>query len=83
MIKYKTGGYKEDIEAVEIERETESSVWIGVRRHGKSTNWYKYHDTWEEARTYLLTMVTHRVRNCQSSLDSAKAELSRISKIKK
>jgi hypothetical protein len=83
MIKYMTGGWQTKIEKVEIERETGSSVWVGGRRHEKRTNWHIYHNTWDEARTYLLAMATHKVRSCQSSLDSAKAELSKISKLKK
>lgn len=83
MIKYMTGGYKEDIEAIEIERETESSVWIDGRRRSKLSTWDIYHDTWEAARDHLMTTATHKVRNYQSRLDSVKAELSKFSKLKK
>lgn len=64
MIKYRTGSVigSKLIEAVEVERETESSVWVKstwngkeqVNRELKRTGYHNYFDTWEEARLFLM-----------------------------
>ncbi len=83
IIKYVTGGYGKYIERVEIQRETDASVWINGSRNGKWTDWKKYHDTWDHAKNYLIETKTAKVRNYQSQLDSAKDELSKIKKLEK
>lgn len=40
----------ENIKAVEVERETETSVWVGGRRRAKVTDYGTFFDTWEQAR---------------------------------
>jgi len=57
MIKYRTGGWNENgqlIEAIECERETETSVWIRGGRQLKRTSFINFFDTWEDAKQFLL-----------------------------
>jgi len=83
MIKYMTGRFPKAIESVEIERETESSVWIKGSRRNKILGRHRYYDTWAEAKKYLIDKTSFKVRNCQLSLDSAKHELSKLLQLKK
>jgi hypothetical protein len=79
MVKYKAtavfGRYA--IERVEVERETDQSVFIkvgsrgqDVRRHAKVASDWRYMDTFEDAIAYLLQMA-------RRDLDHKKAEVVR------
>lgn len=83
IIKYMTGGWGKTIEAKEVERETEHSVWVNGNRNAKWTSWHKYHNTWEEAKDYLLDMAKRRVKSYEDQLASAKESLSKIEKLEK
>jgi len=66
IIKYRTKKYacrEGHIVAVEVERETGKSVWVKeknwngemvIGRNARHSDWSQYHDTWAEARAYLL-----------------------------
>ena len=71
LYKYATGYIcNKLIEKVEIERETESSVWIkGIRKAKRTHDWHNFFDTWEEAHNFLLD-------NSESDLKSARNRLS-------
>ena len=61
VVKYRTNSFlRKTIERVEIERETESSVWIGDRRRAKRSEYESYWDSWEEARSYLIEKAEGR-----------------------
>ena len=66
MIKYKTGGYGNEIEEIEIVRETAHFIfititdWQGrktVEKTSKSSTYERYHDTWKQARDYLYAQA--------------------------
>lgn len=47
IVKYRTGGFgKNLIEKIEVDRETESGVWINGRRNAKDSSWHKDYDSW-------------------------------------
>ena len=75
MLKYKTGRCFYDVSAsiyeVEIERETESSVWIGNRREAKKCEWHTYHDTWGIAHKYLTRKANEKVEAAKTKLEAA------------
>lgn len=81
IIRYMTGGWDKEIETKEVERETEKCVWIGGNRHLKWTSWHKYHDTWEDAKDYLLCVAKRKVESHEGQLVSAKESLSKIEKL--
>jgi len=79
MEKYRTGGWgKNLIEQVEVEKETEASVWIKGRRNAKRTEYYNYFDTWDEAKLYLLTVAEAKVAAIRLNLERANGELGNI-----
>lgn len=79
MRKYMTQKYlKEKIKSVEVERETESSVWVDGRRNAKSGQYANYFDTWLEAKSFLLCEAAADVVNAKSKLDHYKSKLQEI-----
>ena len=77
MKKYKTGGWNEPIEEIEIERETAVFIFIKtpsgeLRRHGKVTHYPRYYDTFEEAAAYLTERREDNVKCCKRDLRRAK-----------
>lgn len=71
MIKYKAGSlYSPRIEEVEVERETDSSVWVSGRRRSKISEFESFFETWDEAHRHLMA-VSH------SKVDAARRDLER------
>ena len=84
MIKYKIGGYREKIEAVEIERETDQMVFLpnGNREH-KKCSYHQYFDTWEEAHEVLMKQLEGKVASLRLRLNNAEGELGNLKGMKK
>ena len=57
-----------EISEVEVERESESSVWIGGQRRGKITDWRSYFKTREEAKAHI-------VNGCKAGVEYAERQL--------
>ena len=74
-IMYRTGGWKELIETVEVERETDSSVWIKGRRNLKMSNYDCYWETMDEAKEYLSNHFSKKIERRELELSSLKDKL--------
>lgn len=86
MIKYRTGGtywLRAKIEEVEIEKETESSVWVKGRRNIKFSRLEVYHDTWEKAHAYLLRIAEEQTAQARRRLEEANGALGNVKGMKK
>ena len=62
------------IQKKEVERETESSIWIDGVRSAKKSMWDNYFDTYDEAKEFLLRASKNRVRTCVRMLEQAEAK---------
>ena len=73
MTKYKTGdtrwGVMAEIEPVEVDKDTDSSVWIRGRRRAKVSEYEVFHDTWQSAHEHLLRKATERVESLIRQLE--------------
>lgn len=69
MKKYVTKGMR--IEVTEIERETESSVWINGRRSAKHGAYENFFNTWDDAHSHLM-------KRAQSNVDQQRRILERL-----
>ena len=63
--------YRPKIEKVEIEKETDKSVWIDGRRHAKESSNEKYTDDFDEAKLFLLEIAERKLRSARLSLQNA------------
>jgi len=90
MKKYKTGGYRELIQEVEITKETDKSVWVirgfmtqkvgsQARKRSESTNFF---DTWDEAYDYIYREAVEDAMNKVKASDNAKNYLEKIRDMK-
>ena len=86
MIKYRTN-YKDfrgpTIERVEVERESESSVWIKGRRSNKRSDYANYFDTWEEAFNYLQETNIKRTEHLQKRIEQEEKFYEKMLKLRK
>ena len=83
MIKFRTCDFgKNLIEEIDVERETDSSVWINGRRSAKNSSWHKYWDSWEEAHAFLLEKAEKSLQSARRSLERAQGEYGNIKGMK-
>lgn len=73
------------IDKVEILRETDKCVFLynkfrrgGVERAAKVTEFHAYHDTWEEAKAYLLDIAEAAVEKAEMRLNNRKRVLESV-----
>jgi multidrug efflux pump subunit AcrA (membrane-fusion protein) len=66
------------ITQVEVERETDISVWINGHRNAKRSEWNNYYDTWEEAKAALQAKAQSQVDSLRLQLERAKGALGNI-----
>jgi hypothetical protein len=88
IIKYLTRPHRmagaDLIELVEVERETENSVWVKSssdsrgRRSAKVSGWAVYHDTWEQARSHLMDIAIKKADAGELALNNANNDLNKI-----
>lgn len=83
MIKFRTGGFRNNqIEEIEVERETANSVWVDGSRHAKDTSWHKYFDSWDAAHAYLLGKAESDLESARKSLERAQDVYGKIKSMK-
>ena len=85
MIKYLVGigsWASAKITPVEIERETEHSVWVNGNRNKRHTANDKYCDTWDEAKTLLMVNASNRVEVARNNLARAKDFMGNVKGLK-
>ena len=76
MIKYKVSHYwRPEVEKVEIEKETDSSVWIKGRRGAKETQYHAFFDTFAEAKAFLIDVFEKKAQAVRSQLETANGHL--------
>lgn len=82
IVKYKTGSiYSNTIEEIEVERETESSVWVRGKRKSK-WGYEGYFDTWEGAREFLLGRADEELKSARRRLQDAQSKYGNIKGMK-
>lgn len=84
MKMYRTGGFREPIEEVEVVRATDKSVWLDFR-NGKEprrcaikSSYDSYWHSLEEAKDYLRAKCERTIEACEDKIESAKALLADI-----
>jgi hypothetical protein len=75
MKMYKTGGWKELIEVVEVEKVTEKSVWLSHGRIARISNYCIYWDTVEEAEEHLKASYNTMIKVAERRIEMAQYNL--------
>lgn len=70
------------IKPVEIERFTESSIWINGRRRSCVSEHEMYFPSWMEAWQYLLARWTRKVESARDELERRAAILEKVKAMK-
>lgn len=89
--KFYTTHWSSKIDTVEIERESDSSVWVkgngyksdSLRRVNKKGSTHAYHDTWEDAHAHLLNRASRAAESLKERLQQARSALGQIESMKK
>ena len=82
MKKYLTGSWKQLIKEVDVEKETASSVWINGQRFSKETKYQIYHDSFDDAKNYLLNQSNKDIATKKHQLAMAEKKLLTIKNLK-
>jgi hypothetical protein len=70
------------ITEVEVERETDASVWIEGNRTSKKTAYDVYFSSWDEAYSELLARANGRKVSAERNMNVANQELDQIMAMK-
>jgi hypothetical protein len=76
---YKVCRYSDNIEAVNVERYTDSSVWINANRRARKGDYDSFYPSWGDAHEAMLKTVNQTLRNSQLSLDRAEKQYAKVS----
>ena len=72
MTKYKAYHCsRPEVKRVEVEKETESSVWIKGRREAKETQYSAFFDTFQEAKDFLIDVFEKKAKTVRLQLERA------------
>jgi len=80
--KYKTCSWSNRIEIIDVDRETDSFVFIKGRRLCKNTEENLYADTFAEAKQHLLDLAERKVNSARLELERAKARYGNVKGLK-
>lgn len=90
ITKYEANAYQGTISVVEATKETPKAVWVRGIRMPKQKYGYTYHDTWEEAKSYMESYTEKRIDEIQAEAEryqewvtTTKVLLSRIRSLQK
>lgn len=75
---YKTVRLSPKVEIVNIEKATDSSVWIGSRRRNRISEWECYFETLDDALTHLRTGLEDRVASLKRDMSVAQSALGEV-----
>jgi hypothetical protein len=87
MIKFRTErtswGVVTKITPVEVERESDSSLWINGRRSAKTSQHETYHDTWDQAHAHLMERANQNCESARYNLQTANGKLGNVKGMKR
>ena len=83
ITKYRTRTFgTKPIVEVQVERETNASVWIDGNRRAKRSEYDNYFDSWVDAKKHLLERAERKLKGARRSLHLAQSEYGNIKGLK-
>ncbi len=71
-----------EIQEIEVEKETESSVWVNGSRNAKRSGYIRYVLSIEEAKTILMTAVDREVNKHNDQINTLKQFKQKVNNFK-
>lgn len=81
MKKYVTYMNRIEVDVEEVEKETDKTVTINGRRNNKRSDWKNYHDSFDDAKQFLIDVARKKVDMRAIKLEVAKEELENLNYI--
>ena len=78
MIKYRTIKWHCGLAVTNIDRETEKSVFIAGRKSAKRSEYYDYHDSFDDAKSFLHKKIEGRIESLEKKIDLEKLALEEL-----
>lgn len=78
LVKWRTSFATIDIERIECDRESLSSVWVLGEKKKKMSEWTQYHDSWDDAKEYLRGIYRKKRDSAERSAELARDVLRSI-----
>lgn len=72
-----------EIRPVEVQRGSDTNVWINGRRRAKKSDVCSYYQSWDEARQALVSELFGKELRAQSQVDHYRAKKQAASQLKK
>lgn len=83
MIKYRVDYYIYKIDRINIERETSHSIiYENGRKDRKVSKYLSYHDTFEDAKLFLMNVITIQKMKLEKEIDNINNKLNKIEQLK-
>lgn len=70
--------WSNQIAPVQVEKFTDSSVWIRERRHARRTTAEIYAPTWDEAHSYLMAHWERQVADARRQLEYVNGKMGNV-----
>jgi hypothetical protein len=80
MKKYQTGHFKHDIAEIEVDRETDKSVWVDGHRSSKTEGYHKTFDTRNEAAEFLLEVAERKMESAITRANALTTDYAELAK---
>ena len=74
-------GFSADIKAVDVDKETDKSVWINGERKAKDSEYMTYFDTHEQAKKQLIDQQKGYIRSLETRIENAREVLIKMEKL--
>jgi hypothetical protein len=80
---FRSAGYGARIDAVEVSRHTDNSVWLGETRRARHSVYDCFWPTWEEAHAHLMRQADAELAVARLRLQNVQARHGNVKGLKK
>lgn len=90
MHKYEISKFDYKIKKIEIEKETEKTIWIkdkwnsgnnSLTQCRKDSEWNKYFDTFQDAKNYLIDKCENKIKSLNEKINKENENLKTLIKL--
>ena len=71
----------ESVQTIEVERFTDSSVWVRGRRRPRLAEYWSYFDSFEKAKSYLVSKAELELKQYENRVVNLRAKVEALKKL--